>query len=429
MKIYKRFIVGLIVVLIGLGAYYGYTSFIEQKTEYKTPEESDIYVRFDMEVYDKIREIYWADTTDEQLSDLFKNSLDKITGTANDLISKDRSGTAKMISSAYSQATSTEAKKTTSLDLAMVVLYNLLPIGRNGILSDEQETAFRQNVSNMDPSKNLYLDLGLEKGANIEEINLAYNKKADELKKSTSAEAKEELEKITYSHFVLSDRDSKDLYDQAQIEPTLFSKIVGQTLYVDLSKISPTTLIEFVRAVDNASTTKNIDTMIIDFRNNVGGSLDFLVNFFGLFVGKNQYVFDFFQKGDYLPQRSVQPKYPELERFKEIAILTDSMTQSTAELTTATFKKFRLARVVGTVTRGWGTVENTYPLETEINPGVKYSLLLVNSLTLRDDGEPIEGNGIIPDIDITKSGWQNELTEYFKSKSLIEAIKKEIVIE
>ena len=99
MKIYKRFIVGLIVVLIGLGAYYGYTSFIEQKTEYKTPEESDIYVRFDMEVYDKIREIYWADTTDEQLSDLFKNSLDKITGTANDLISKDRSGTAKMISS------------------------------------------------------------------------------------------------------------------------------------------------------------------------------------------------------------------------------------------------------------------------------------------------------------------------------------------
>ena len=198
---------------------------------------------------------------------------------------------------------------------------------------------------------------------------------------------------------------------------------------MDLSKISPTTLIEFVRAVDNASTTKNIDTMIIDFRNNVGGSLDFLVNFFGLFVGKNQYVFDFFQKGDYLPQRSVQPKYPELERFKEIAILTDSMTQSTAELTTATFKKFRLARVVGTVTRGWGTVENTYPLETEINPGVKYSLLLVNSLTLRDDGEPIEGNGIIPDIDITKSGWQNELTEYFKSKSLIEAIKKEIVIE
>jgi C-terminal processing protease CtpA/Prc len=219
------------------------------------------------------------------------------------------------------------------------------------------------------------------------------------------------------------------LYDEAKIEPTLSSKKMGQTLYVNMSKISPTTLVELVKAVDNASTTKDLNTMIIDFRGNVGGSLDFLVNFFGLFVGKNQYVFDFFHQGEYLPQRSVQPKYLALDNFKEIAILTDNMTQSTAELTTATFKKFNMAKVVGITTRGWGTVENTYPMETEIENGVKYSLLLVNNITLRDDGEPIEGRGVDPNVDISKPNWQSELNKHFVSKSLIEAIKKEIMVK
>ena len=166
-----------------------------------------------------------------------------------------------------------------------------------------------------------------------------------------------------------------------------------------------------------------MSTLILDFRGNIGGSLDFLPAFFGLFVGKDQYVFDFFHQGEYQPQRTTQPKYPQFEKFKEIAILTDNMTQSTAELTAATFKKFHMAKVVGNTTRGWGTIENTYPIDTEIDPTEKYILLLVNSITLRDDGQPIEGRGVDPDVDISKAGWQKELPKHFDSQSLIDAIK------
>jgi C-terminal processing protease CtpA/Prc len=199
--------------------------------------------------------------------------------------------------------------------------------------------------------------------------------------------------------------------------------IVIMSFFADLSQIAPTTLYELVRAIDNASTTKN-DTLIIDFRGNMGGALDFLPAFFGLFVGKDQFAFDLFHQGERQPNRTTQLKFPEFDRFKEIAILTDNMTQSTAELTTATFKKFHMAKVVGKTTRGWGTIENTYPMDTVIDPEEKFVLLLVNSITLREDGQPIEGLGVSPDVDITKPNWQKELPKYFTSPSLINAIKQ-----
>ena len=86
------------------------------------------------------------------------------------------------------------------------------------------------------------------------------------------------------------------------------------------------------------------------------------------------------------------------------------------------FKKFNLARVVGETTRGWGTVENTYPLTTVIDPSETYSLLLVNSLTLRDDNLPIEGRGVDPDVNVKNLNWKNELGRIFRNTSLIKAV-------
>ena len=371
---------------------------------YKTSFESDEYVRFGMEVYDSILKNYWAPHSQYDLSNFFKLGVEKVSGKSYTLSSTTREATAEMLSLAISSATSTEAKKNFALNTAIVVLYNLQPLGRNGILSTQQETQLRQTVANIDTSKNLYQNLDLEKGATPEQVVKAYEKKDEELKKATTTEAKAKREEIAYVKKVLTNPQSKSLYDQAGIEPTIFG--------------------EFAYAIDSASSTKKLNSMIIDFRGNVGGSLDFLQNFLGLFVGPNQYAFDLFHQGDYQVQRTVQPKFPLLGRYKEIAIITDNMTQSTAELTAATFKRLNLAKVVGTNTRGWGTVENTYPLETVIDPNVKYTLLLVNSVTLRDDNQSIEGMGVDPNIRTTEKNWKTQLAETFNTSSLIEALKK-----
>jgi len=213
------------------------------------------------------------------------------------------------------------------------------------------------------------------------------------------------------------------LYDEHNIEPTAFSRTIGKTLYFNLTKISPTTLQEFALAVENASSTAGLDSMILDLRGNAGGALDFTQYFLGLFIGKDQYAFDLFHQGEYAVQRTVLPQFDRLNRYKEIALLTDGNTQSTAELTTVAFKRFKLGYVVGTKTRGWGTVENTYPLKTQIDDKTKYSLLLVNNLTLRGDNQPVEGRGVEPDVDTSKAGWQSELSKYFTSPSLIQALR------
>jgi hypothetical protein len=51
----------------------------------------------------------------------------------------------------------------------------------------------------------------------------------------------------------------------------------------------------------------------------------------------------------------------------------------------------------------------------------------VNSLTVREDNQPIEGNGVVPDVDTTKTGWQSELSKQFFSPSLISALRQTAV--
>jgi hypothetical protein len=394
--------------------------------QFQTPEESaDVYVRFDMEAYDLIEKNYWQQASDAQFTTLFQAALQKaVNSQAYTLATTTRAGVALMLESAIKSATSTDAKKALAVNVVQVVLYNLPPAGRDQLLSKQQEVALRQEVSNIKPNTDLYQDVGAQKGANAEQIAAAYHEKVAALSHATSSEAKQALAAAEHAQKILSNSTDKALYDHTGAEPTTYGHIFGHTLYFALTQISPNTLQEFALAVDQASTTPGLDSMIIDVRGNIGGAFDFLQGFLGLFIGQNQYAFDVFHQGTYDTQRTTQPKFAELSRYTEIAILADNMTQSTAEVTVAAFKRFHLATIVGTTTRGWGTVEDTYPIKTQIDTSTSYALLLVNHITLRDDGLPIEGRGVDPDISTASPNWQNKLSNFLRSASLIDAIKK-----
>jgi len=392
--------------------------------QYQTPEEADPYVRFGMEAYDIVAKNYWQKAPDADMAQLFQLALQKVLNSTElpALTTRDRAGTAKMLAAGFNTATSTEAKKQMVLNLALVALYNLQPTGRSGLLSAAQETALRQEVSNINPGTDLYKDLGVADKAPAAEVQKAYEAKQAELKDDTSAEAKAELAKAEYAQRVLSDDNNKRRYDIAKIEPTVFGRVLGKTLYFNMTQVSPTTLQEFGQAVERESKSPGLDSLILDLRGNIGGALDFVQAFMGLFLGQNQYAFDLFHQGEYQVQRTTLQKFDQLNRFKDIAILTDHMTQSTAEVTAAMFKKFRMAKIVGVTTRGWGTVENTFPIGAEIDPTNKYSILLVHSLTLREDNQPIETRGVEPDIDVSKAGWQSQVAHSFDSASIINAL-------
>ena len=423
----------LCLVVLGGGGYYAYThqaQLFTKPVQYKTAAENDPYVRFDMEVYDAIVANYWKQATSSDMAQLFQLSVQKAGNfpAVPTVVSQDRTGVANMIAREFKTATSTSAEKNLAINTVIVALYNLAPQGRDQLLSSVQETELRQTVANINPANDLYQNIGVTKGATMQEIAAGYMKTKADLAHATTSDVEAKREQTLYSYQVLNNPIDKSIYDQTQIEPTVFGHIMGNTLYVYIEKISPSTISDFARVVDSASTTPHLSSMILDVRNNVGGDLTFPQYFLGLFLGQNQYAFDLFHQGDYQTQRTVTPHFPELDRYTEYAVLTNNMTQSTAELLTSILKKFRIAHVVGTKTRGWGSVENTYPIQTSIGPNEKYSLLLVNSLTLRDDNQPIEVNGVLPDVDIQNSQWKQILAQTIRSTSLQQAIINTITV-
>jgi len=98
--------------------------------------------------------------------------------------------------------------------------------------------------------------------------------------------------------------------------------------------------------------------------------------------------------------------------------------QSSSEVMASTLKKYNVGILVGTKTKGWGTIEKVFPLENQIDDKVKYSMFLVHSLTLREDNQPIEGRGVDPHIDINSDNWDDQLLDYFNYPALVKAVKE-----
>lgn len=427
-KLLFSFVALSLVFAAGIGGYWYYGSNSGAQTAsaaaHKTEAEADVYVRFDMEIFDIVMANYWQKGTEADLAEIYRLALAKAAGTAEEkLPTPDRAGTAQMLAEAFAR-TPEEKKRQLAVDIGIIVLANLAPQGRSGLLSEKQELAFRDQANNIERENDLYAQLGVDKNASPEQVEQAYATKAAELAASSSPQAKEQLAQVEKAKEVLADAGSKSIYDETKILPSVVSQVLGsKTLYLDLSKVTPATLQEFVNTLEKTKDNPQLVSMIIDVRGNVGGTLDFAKYLLALFIGPNQYAFDLFQQGELKLERTPQvPKIPSLSNFKEIVILTDAMSQSTAELTTAIFKRMRLATIVGTKTRGWGSVENTFPISTQLTDDEKFTVLLVHSLTLRDDGEPIEGRGVDPHIDVTNANWKSEVRSTFRTAGFADAV-------
>jgi Peptidase family S41 len=423
----------LIIVLCALVAgggwwWHEHSTPIASATTYKTPQEvQNVYVRFDMEAYDDLEANYWQVAGDSQLAPLFQLSLEKAASTSSEpLATSTRDAVAQMLDQAFTGLSTTSADQL-ALQTVNVVLYNLAPIGRDNLLSSEAQTQLQNTVNNVNPNNNLYNDLGLPSGASSTAVSQAIAQKTATLAATTSTAGKQELAQVQQAGATLANPTAKAIYDQTGAQATVFTHIVNShTLYIDISSVAPSTIEEFAAAIDSASTTPALTNLIIDLRGNIGGDLSFAQEFLSLFFGPNEYAFDLYHQGNLDVQRTGGvAQDPTLSQFKDIAVLTDNMTQSTAELAASALKHDHLATIVGTTTRGWGSVEQIIPMQTEIDPSEQYALEIVVDLTVRYDGLPIEGNGVVPDVNTSATDWQSQLPNYFSSQYMISAIESE----
>lgn len=418
--VFKNFLIFIVISVLGIG----FGSRLINKNQLKntqTPEKNTPKA-FVSEVYDKIKENYWNNVSDADLLNLFKLSIEKNGGQTDSKFENKDNLLSNIINA--SKALKGENKNKFIASVVGTVLASLSPPGRSGLYTQQLETQLKNTVENVNPNIDLYKDLGVGKGASQAAVEQAYQKKSKDLSQDKSPEAKEKLKQISYAKDVLSKDDTKKRYDSGGVEPTIFTKVISpETLYLQFKKFSPTSYDEFIKAFDSFKNDSALSSLIFDLRGNIGGAIDSTAFYLGNFLGKNSDAFSFYHKGEYLPFKTPTEKLASISKYKQVVILVDNQTQSSAEMMAASLKKYHVGVILGVPTKGWGTVEKVFPLDNQYDNTQKYSLFLVHSITLRDDNQPIEGRGVDPDINIKDKDWEAQLFSYFRNNQLNEAIK------
>ncbi len=427
----------LILIIIGVIYFYffQFNLFHQNKTNSTvTKIKTNNNIAFIDEIYNKIKTHYWDKIDDNQLNQLYKLAAEKITGQKQDVLFNDIAGVNIMVKNIVSSM-QPEEQKDFIVKLSNMVLANLKPFGRSGLFSHQQTVALQNNVNNVDPQTNLYKILEVDQNASIKKITTQYQKKEKAIKEiinnpqsnqEEKQNAQQNLALVKRAFNTLSQADYRERYDKNKIESVIDAKLLSpQIFYIHIKKISPTSFEDFTKAVQSTKDhPEELNTLILDLRDNVGGSVDLMQWFLGLFIGQNNLAYEFYHQGEYEPFKTKTNHLPTLNRYKKIIILINQQTQSSAEVMAATLKKYHIGILIGTKTKGWGTIERVFPLEHQLDKETEYSLFLVHSLTTRDDHQPIEGQGVEPNIDITQTNWEKDLLVYFNSPKITNAIKQ-----
>ncbi len=132
----------------------------------------------------------------------------------------------------------------------------------------------------------------------------------------------------------------------------------------------------------------NIDSLIIDVRNNTGGYLDKTENIIELFLGKGDIMYQVSNKDE----ESIIKDETNESRDYEVVILQNQVSASASEILSSAMQESYGANVVGAKSYGKGKIQQ------KINSSNGTSIKVTTSEWLSPEGNQIDGIGISPDI-------------------------------
>ena len=411
----------LFLFLFASGIGLGYILKPSTKSDNTTTKIQDKYIAFSSEVYDVIGQNYWEKTDDATLNQIYLAGAEKLTGQIYNQDLKTKDDLLDFLATILKQYDSNDKKTEFTATLSDLVLSNLKPFGRSRLYTKKMQDDLSNTVANIDPTTDQYQILGVDKDATLKQVDTAYQ---DQIKDLDPVKDSHKIAELNTAKNTLSDQFNKNLYDAQGIQPSTNYQVTDDTLYLKINKFTMTTFEEMVNNLDKIYQHQKLTNLILDLRDNIGGNIDAMPYFLGPFIGPDQYAYQFFHQDDKTDFKTKIGWLESLVPYKKVVILINENSQSTAELMAATLKKYNVGVVVGTPTKGWGTVEKVFPLENQIDDSQEHSVFLVHSLTLRDDGQPIEGNSVLPTIDITGKDWQQELFKYYSDQDLVNQVAK-----
>ncbi len=177
---------------------------------------------------------------------------------------------------------------------------------------------------------------------------------------------------------------------------SVVSKEYGNVGYIQIQTFSATTSKQVKDKINGFS--KNIDSIVIDVRNNTGGYLSAAYEIADYFVAKGKPIYQLKDKEGKVT--TYKAKSGVLRNFKGISVLINEYSASASEVLTLALKESANATTIGIKSYGKGTVQETDTLSS--GAMVKYT----TAYWLSPNGNSINTIGISPDIEEKNSDKQ-----------------------
>lgn len=199
-------------------------------------------------------------------------------------------------------------------------------------------------------------------------------------------------EKITIEYIRNDKRNSVEVELSTVIIPSIESKNYDGIGYIGISTFSDTTYSQFKDALEQLE-QENINSLVIDVRNNGGGYLNSAVDIAQLFIEKGKAIYGLKSQ---LETKFYNDSTRESREYN-VAVLINSSSASASEILASALKESYGAILVGEKSYGKGTVQETSSLST--GSMVKYT----TAYWLTPEGNEINKVGIKPDITVSAS--------------------------
>lgn len=169
---------------------------------------------------------------------------------------------------------------------------------------------------------------------------------------------------------------------------TVFSETYDNVGYLKIESFSNVTTNQVEKLIDKFD--KNVDSLVIDLRNNTGGYLLSAYNIADLFIEKDKVIYQLKNRDDKITEYTAQNDVH--RKFNKIVIILNENSASASEVLTMALKENLNVTVVGMKSYGKGTVQDTKILES--GSMIKYT----SAYWLSPKGNSINKIGIEPDI-------------------------------
>ncbi|XKM13116.1 carboxy terminal-processing peptidase [Orbaceae bacterium ac157xtp] len=180
-------------------------------------------------------------------------------------------------------------------------------------------------------------------------------------------------------------------------------------------------LTEKVTKLLNEVKDEDVKGIVIDLRNNGGGSLAEVISLTGLFIENGPVV----QVRDNMQKIAVYDDHDETVYFDgPIVVMVNRYSASASEIFSAAMQDYGRAVIVGETTFGKGTVQTSrniaYPMDSKIHPdwpqlgGVQYTI----QKFYRINGGSTQLKGVTPDVDMIPTSYIDETGERYLDNAL-----------